>query len=268
MSYVHHSFRNLQCCLFQYVQRSTINMTDSTVSPSSAVPLSPKSPKKKPATARATNTKSDSAKHPSTSIMVTTAIKKLQDKKGSTLQAIKKYISVNYQVNSTKSAYLIGKFLKAAVLNGVLVQTKGSGASGNFKMAEVKKKKLAKVAKKPSTKKLKVKKSITAKAPDATKKRKSTSKKPKSSEPATKKVKKAIAVAKPKIAKSPVKPKVAKSPAKPKVAKSPAKPKAAKSPAKPKVAKSPAKAKKAPATKTKPPKAKTPVKKTAVPKKK
>lgn len=200
-------------------------MTDTTVTVAPVVPVSPKSPKKKLASSKS---KSAAATHPSTSIMVTAAIKQLQDKKGTTLQAIKKYMAANYQVDSTKSAPFIRKFLKAAVLKGLLVQTKGSGASGHFKLVEVKKP-VKVVAKKPLAKK-----STTVKAPGASKKRKSTSKKPKSSEPAAKKVKKAAVVTKPKVAK--------------------------KSPAKSK--KAPATKTKPPKAK------KTPVKKTAAPKKK
>jgi len=72
--------------------------------------------------------------------MVTTAIKTLNDKKGSTLQAIKKYLAVNYHVNLTKFSPFICKYLKTAVAKGDLIQTKGTGALGNFKLPiEVKK---------------------------------------------------------------------------------------------------------------------------------
>lgn len=199
-------------------------MTDSSaVVAAPAVPVAPKPPKKKLAAS-----KTAVAAHPSTAIMVTAAITELKDKKGSTLQGIKKYMAANYQVEPTKMAPFIRKFLKAAVTKGLLVQTKGTGASGLFKLAEVKK-----PVKKVAVKKPAAKKSITVKAPGAPKKRKLTAKKPKGSEPATKKAKKAVAVPKPKLAKSP------------------------------------AKTKKTPATKTKPPKSKkTPVKKTTVIKKK
>ncbi|XP_050533606.1 histone H1A, sperm-like [Daktulosphaira vitifoliae] len=154
--------------------------------------------------------------------MVTSAIKNLKEKKGSSLPAIKKYLAANYKVDAAKLAPFIRKFLKAAVAKGTLVQTNGSGASGHFKLAaEAKAVKKAVPKKKPAAKKT---------APGTPgKKRKSAPKKAKSSsEPAAKKAKTASAV----------------------------KPKAAKP------TKSPAKAKKAPATKAKPPKAKkTPVKK-------
>lgn len=91
------------------------------------------SPKAEKATATA---------HPSTAVMVMSAIAELKEKKGSSLSAVKKYMSDNYRVDSARLAPFIRKFLKAAVLKGSLVQTNGVGATGRFKLpAEVKKKK-------------------------------------------------------------------------------------------------------------------------------
>lgn len=207
-------------------------MTETTEVAAPATPVVAKSPiKKKVAAPKA---KKAAATHPTTAVMVTAAIKELKEKKGSSLPAIKKYLAANYKVDSAKLAPFIRKFLKAAVVKGLLVQVKGTGASGHFKLAvEAKKpatKKKAAAAKKPATKK-----PAAAKSAGTPKKRKAP-KKAKAAEPAAKKAKK-VAAPKPKAAKP---------------------------------AKSPAKAKKAPATKAKPPKAavkKTPVKKT-VPKKK
>ncbi|XP_072383809.1 uncharacterized protein [Diabrotica undecimpunctata] len=47
----------------------------------------------------------------------------------------KKYIAANYKVDAEKVAPFIKKYLKAAVATGSLVQTKGKGASGSFKLA-------------------------------------------------------------------------------------------------------------------------------------
>ncbi len=207
----------------------TDNVVVSTPAPVAASPAAKKSPAKKkvPAAAKA---KKPAATHPTTSVMVTSAIKELKEKKGSSLPAIKKYLAATYKVDPAKLAPFIRKFLKAAVANGTVLQTKGTGASGHFKLpvAEVKPKKKTAVVKKmkPVVKKVK--------APGATKRKSTSTKKvkPASGEPAAKKVKKAVA-AKPKA----TKPK--KSPAKPK------KPVAAKPKAK-----------------------KTPIKKTAAPKKK
>ena len=73
--------------------------------------------------------------HPRTSEMVGSAIKSLKERGGSSLQAIKKYVSSNYKVDAEKLAPFIKKYLKAAVASGELVQTKGKGASGSFKLA-------------------------------------------------------------------------------------------------------------------------------------
>lgn len=116
--------------------------------------------------------KKPAAAHPSTSVMVTSAITELKEKKGSSLPAIKKYLAANYNVDPVKLAPFIRKFLKAAVANGTFVQTTGTGASGHFKIAvaEVKPKKTASV-KKPVSKKVKVvlpKKKIVAKKAKST----------------------------------------------------------------------------------------------------
>ena len=81
--------------------------------------------------------------HPRTSEMVGNAIKSLKERGGSSLQAIKKYIAANYKVDSEKLSPFIKKYLKTAVASGELVQTKGKGASGSFKLAAPKTEKAA-----------------------------------------------------------------------------------------------------------------------------
>lgn len=143
--------------------------------------------------------------HPPTSEMVTTAIKTLKERGGSSLQAIKKYIAANYKVDVEKLAPFIKKFLKSAVTSGALIQTKGKGANGSFKLSAAKKaekpKKVKKVVKKavkkPAAKKTPKKKAV--KKPKVAKKEKKakTPKKPK--KPAPKKaVKKVVKKAAPK----------------------------------------------------------------------
>jgi len=204
-------------------------MTDTVATapaPVAASPASKKSPTKKKLLA--TKVKKTVALHPTTAVMVTSAIKELKEKKGSSLPAIKKYLAANYKVDPAKLAPFIRKFLKAAVTNGTVVQTKGTGASGHFKLpvADVKPKKAVVAKKKKSI----VKK---VKAPGTPKKKKlPVAKKPATGEPAAKKAKKPAAT----------------------------KPKATV----PK--KAPAKAKKPAAVKPK--SKKTPIKKTAAPKKK
>ena len=73
--------------------------------------------------------------HPPTSDMVNAAIKNLKERGGSSLQAIKKYISANYKVDAEKLAPFIRKYLKSAVASGALSQPKGKGASGSFKLS-------------------------------------------------------------------------------------------------------------------------------------
>jgi histone H1/5 len=72
--------------------------------------------------------------HPPVSVMVTAAIKSLKERGGSSLPAIKKYLAATYKVDCGKLAPFIKKFLKTAVAGGKLIQTKGKGASGSFKL--------------------------------------------------------------------------------------------------------------------------------------
>jgi len=183
----------LQFSLLSGVQFSqSVMSTTVTVQASSVAPIAASTPKKKK--------KSPTAKpaavpsHPTTAVMVITAIKKLMEKKGSSLPAIKKYLSANYNVDTSKFAPFIRKFLKSAVIKGTLVQTNGTGAMGHFKLAEASKKKLV-VAKKPSAaaaakKKIATKKLAKASSTGSPKKRKLAAKKvPTTAEPAAKKQK-------------------------------------------------------------------------------
>lgn len=73
--------------------------------------------------------------HPPTAEMVYNAIRILKERSGSSLQAIKKYVSSTYKIDAEKMAPFIKKYLRNAVSSGQLVQTKGKGASGSFKLA-------------------------------------------------------------------------------------------------------------------------------------
>ena len=75
--------------------------------------------------------------HPPTAEMVNSAIQSLKERNGSSLQAIKKYLSSNYKIDADKLGPFIKKYLKSSVTNGNLLQTKGKGASGSFKLAAV-----------------------------------------------------------------------------------------------------------------------------------
>ena len=100
--------------------------------------------------------------------------------------AIKKYIATNYKVDPVKHRHFIKKALASGVEKKGLIQVKGVGASGSFKLAKVEakpKKKPASSKPKPSAKKSTSKK----KAKKATPKK---AKKPAAKKPAPKKAKK------------------------------------------------------------------------------
>ena len=149
------------------------------------------------------------ASHPKTSDMVNAAVKNLKERNGSSLQAIKKYIAANYKVDVNKLAPFIKKAVKTGVTSGKLVQVKGKGASGSFKLSAAS----TKAPKEKAAKAAKPKKAKAAKKTGAAKAKKASPKK----------------AAKPKKAKTPTKAKKAKSPKKPKA---PKPKKAAKSPKK------------------------------------
>lgn len=134
--------------------------------------------------------------HPPTNEMVQGAIKGLKERGGSSLIAIKKYIAANYKVDVEKLAPFIKKALKTGVTSGTLVQTKGKGASGSFKLSSAAAKPAkpaAKAAKKPAAAAAKKtpKKAAAAKKPAAKKAAKSPAKaqKPKAKPTKAKKAK-------------------------------------------------------------------------------
>ncbi|XP_071952011.1 late histone H1-like [Antedon mediterranea] len=161
------------------------------------------------------------ASHPTYIDMVTAAIGALKERNGSSRQAIVKYILANYKVDPGNMKTHLRMALKRGVDNGKLVQPKGSGASGSFKLNQAaakadaaakakkekakkkavadKEKKVAKKAKKPAAKK--------AKKPAA---KKASTKSPKKAKKSEKKA------AKPKKAKSPAKKPKTKKPKQPK----------------------------------------------------
>lgn len=129
--------------------------------------------------------------HPKVSSMVESAITALKERKGSSVAAIKKHIVANNKVNADKIRPFIVRYIKKAVTAGTLVQTKGSGANGSFKLAVAvkdakpkapKKKKAATTPKKSATKKTatpKKKKAAVKKTATKSKKEKKTAKSPK-----------------------------------------------------------------------------------------
>ncbi|XP_043070345.1 histone H3.v1-like [Drosophila grimshawi] len=106
------------------------------------------------------------ASHPPTQQMVDASIKNLKERGGSSLLAIKKYISATYKCDAQKLAPFIKKYLRTAVASGKLVQTKGKGASGSFKLS-------ASAKKEPKPKASPLEKKTTAASAAAAKKNKS-----------------------------------------------------------------------------------------------
>ena len=140
------------------------------------------------------------AEHPKYIEMITAAITALKDRKGSSRQAIAKYIKANYKVGDGAETHL-KMALKRGVASGALKQVKGAGASGSFKVAEKpkapKKKPAAKkpAAKKPAAKKPAAKKSTPKKS--AKKSTPKKAKKPAAKKPAAKKAAKKPVAKKP-----------------------------------------------------------------------
>ncbi len=182
---------------------------------------------------------------PSVGDLIVKAVSASKERSGVSLAALKKALAAGgYDVEKKNSRVKLA--IKSLVTKGTLVQVKGTGASGSFKLSkkQTETKKVAPKAKKPAAKKPK---SAAAKKPAAKK--------------SPKKAKKPAAAAAKKATKSPKK---AKKPAAPKkAAKSPKKAK------KPAAAKKPAKSpKKAKAAKPKTAKPKAAKPKKAAPKKK
>ncbi|CAN7988696.1 unnamed protein product, partial [Ixodes hexagonus] len=169
-----------------------------------AAPAAPKSPKK-PSTKVSKGKAKPAPTHPKVSAMVTASIGALKERGGSSLQAIKKYMAANYKVDVEKLSPFIRKYLKSAVAAGALVQTKGKGASGSFKLS-AKSDKPSPAARKPKKETAAKKRPASAAAGPAKKKKPASAKK----SPAAK-----AKSAKPKAAK-PKKPKAEKKAAAPK----------------------------------------------------
>ena len=117
------------------------------------------------------------SEHAPVAEMVNNAITNLKEKKGSSLAAIKKYVAANNKVDMDRITPFIRRYLKKAVADGKLVQTKGTGASGSFKLA----KKAAEPKKKPAAKK------PAKKSPKKPAAKKTAAKKPAAKKPAAKK---------------------------------------------------------------------------------
>ena len=133
------------------------------------------------------------AAHPPYAAMIAAAIKGLGDKKGSSRQAILKYVVANNKVDAEKAAVRVRNALKKMIESKKVLAAAVAGkkGAGSFKLAPVEKK--AKKVVKPKAKKpkkaKKVEKKKPAKKPAAKKPaaKKPAAKKPAAKKPATKK---------------------------------------------------------------------------------
>ena len=169
-------------CIFRLlhvISTSHFKMTDAATPKKAAKKAAPKKPD-----------------HPPVAAMVNDALTNLKERKGSSLAAIKKYVTANYKVDAVKLAPFIRRYLKKAVADGKINQTKGSGASGSFKLVKKTEEKPKKkpAAKKPAAKKAAKKpaaKKTPKKAKKATPKKEKKAKKPAAAKPKKPKAKKA-----------------------------------------------------------------------------
>jgi len=76
------------------------------------------------------------AAHPPFFEMIIQAIRKLNDRAGSSRQAILKFITANFKVTEKQGNQHVKIGLKNAVKAGTLKQVKGVGASGSFKLSD------------------------------------------------------------------------------------------------------------------------------------
>ena len=93
-----------------------------------ATPVKAKKVAKKPAT------KPD---HPTYKVMVVAAVSALKCRKGTSREAITKYIKANYNVNDSCDLFVMSTVVKG-VASGVLVQVSGWGLFGFYKLAKEK----------------------------------------------------------------------------------------------------------------------------------
>merc|ERR1712241_1561129 len=162
--------------------RNNIIMTAAAAAPKTKKVAKPKAP----------------AAHPPYASMIKAAIKALGDKKGSSRQAILKYICANYKVDAAKAGGRVRIALKKLVTSKAIVAAAAAGkkGAGSFKLPAKEPKAKPVKAKKPKAKKAK------APAKPKTKKAKAPAAKPKAKAPAKKVAKKAPAK---KAAKKPAK---------------------------------------------------------------
>lgn len=153
------------------------------------------------------------ADHPKYNEMICAAIAALKERSGSSRQAIAKYIKAHYKVGENFDVH-VKMALKRGVTNGSLIQTKGSGASGSFKLAKKEAKPAAPKSKPAAPKKPAAKPAVKKPAAKKPAAKKPAAKKPAAKKPAAKKTavkpKKPVAAKKPAAKPKTNKPKTAK----------------------------------------------------------
>merc|ERR1712121_258779 len=146
-------------------------MTDAAAAPKAKKAAKPKTP----------------AAHPPYAAMITAAIKKLADKKGSSRQAILKAVIANNKVDPAKAGVRVKLALRKMIASKKIVAAAAAGrkGAGSYKLPakepKAKKPKAKKAAKKPAAKK--AKKPKAAKKPAAKKAKKPAAKKPAAKKP-------------------------------------------------------------------------------------
>ena len=150
-------------------------LTPASTMSAAAAPKAKKAAKKAPAA------------HPPYASMITAAIKALGDKKGSSRQAILKYVVANNKVDAAKAAVRVRLALKKMIAAKKVVAAAAAGkkGAGSFKLPAKEPK--AKKAKKPKAKKPKKAKKVKKPAAKKAKKPKKAAKKPAAKKPAAKK---------------------------------------------------------------------------------
>merc|ERR1712108_116003 len=111
-----------------HLQQNTIIMTAAAAAPKAKKAAKPKAP----------------AAHPPYAAMIKAAIKALGDKKGSSRQAILKYVCANYKVDAAKAAGRVRLALKKLVASKAIVAAAAAGKKGAAKKAKKPAKKAAK----------------------------------------------------------------------------------------------------------------------------
>ena len=135
------------------------------------------------------------AAHPPYATMIAAAIKGLGDKKGSSRQAILKYVVANNKVDAAKAAVRVRLALKKMIESKKVVAAAAAGkkGAGSFKLPAAEKKPKAEKVKKPKAKKAKKPAKKAAKKPAKKAAKKPAAKKPAAKKPAKKAAKKPAA---------------------------------------------------------------------------